>query len=69
MVQATSRNELCVVRDGVGLARALKRSTMIGKQNQNEEGNSADDPQQEVVKPDDVDHDRGGGILQTELPG
>ena len=33
----TSISELCVVRDGVGLARALKRTMMISEQNQDED--------------------------------
>ena len=54
MVQITSISALCVVRDGVGLARALKRTMMTQQQDKNESRDRGDDPEQEIVKRDDV---------------
>ncbi len=68
-VQTTSIRVLWVVREGTGLARALKRTITIDQQAEHEQRDHPDDPEQEVMEPDDVVHDRGGGLLQADLPG
>ena len=60
---------LCVVRDGVGLARALKRTITITSSASTNSVMARDEPEQEVVEPDDVVHHRRGGLLESQLPG
>ena len=55
IVQATSRTVLCVVCAGTGLARSLKRTTMIDEERQHEQRDDGDDPdKQPVVEEGDV---------------
>ena len=60
---------LWVVREGTGLARALNLTITISQQAEHEQRDGRDEPEQEVMEPDDVVHDRGGARLQPELPG
>ena len=57
-VQTTSMTVLCVVREGTGLRRALKRTITITSSANTKSVIAMTEPEQEVVKPDDVVHHR-----------
>ena len=68
-VQTTSMAVLWVVFDGVRVGLGVELDHDDQQQKQNEQGDDRDQPQHPVVELGDVVHDRGHGILQSELPG
>ena len=67
-VQATSSSVLWVVRDGVGLARALNFTITMSSSTSTKTVMADDDPEHEIVEPDDVVHRRRRRLLEAHLP-